>query len=492
MAEPILQHANFKTLGLKKQATPETPPANWGQLFYDQTAGKVRFIKQDGTVAELENETAATVVADSLGVLAHPALFFGTEEKTSNALVTDFLKNECMGTSPLSSGSGRIGLITPTGNFDTHCTGWICRALVLKNGSGERDLAKNALDLLAVIQNADGSWYAQYKPYTNNAGTSYDYAATPAGPTPLHQSGIPSGTSGNWKTELAAASVIHAMADYDAAVAPHNRYTTPVRKALDFLYALQQSMVGSAAGSSLLANCEYTGTKENVAIIGNSAYALLAMQAALDAYSAPLTTSPGGYDVETMANDLYGSITGVGWAGNAARYYNCTYPAASNVTSAAITPLKEKMAWTQGMSIAANIRWANSGYLTATDYSAQCALGIEFLLPLNMGQWGGQFYAPYVGAAQETTDEHAVGAAAMAIAMSEVDTALASTKYANQITCTQNFLKWLALDDGRVFGQVDEDSLLWRWKSTLPAAETTVEGYGFWALPSAMAIMAGA
>lgn len=427
-----------------------------------------------------------TTIINNTGLDGHPSLFFGTEEKTANVLVTSFIKEQCIGTSPLVGGTGKYGMAVPLGNIDTNCSGWMARALIDNAGAGEVALAKNILDLFAAIQNPDGSWYAQYNSYTNAAGTGYDFATTPAGPTPLHASGIPDGTSGDWKTELGVASIIFAMADYSLAVSNPALFVTEVRTALSFLRDMQASL-GAEFGGAMLANAQYDGSFDNVSITGNSAYCLLAMKRALDAYGTPLTTTTG-YDVETMANDLYTSIVTFTWAGDPARYYNCTYPAAMNATSVPIYPFKEKMGWTQGMTILANYEWVNSGYLTATSKVYQCELGIEFLLPLNMGQWGGQFYSPYVGLAEETTDEHTVSACAMLKAMTIVN----ASKYINQLNATTGFIRWLAIADGRVYGQVDSDSLLWRWKSSQQTAVPVVEGYGWWSLPSAMGLLAGA
>lgn len=502
-------------------------------------------------------QVVSTALATALNTLAvaPPSLFYGTEEKSTNALGTTFLKAELITTSPLIAGAGKIVLVTPTGNYGSIEAGWAARALIYKAGAGEVALAKNILDLLQLLQNADGSWYAQYNPYTDAAGTSYDNVTNLAGPTPLQLPGYATGTSGDFKPEIAAAMTAYAMADYDIATAGVI-YQTDVEQALDFLRTLQNNF-NVANTSNLLSNCLAGGVSNNVAILGNCALALLAMTRALTAYTAapPLRCNPSNYAVARMANDLYFSLTINGWAGDAANYYNATYPVSTN-TVVPILPFKEKMAYTQALCAWANYVFQNSAYwdsggsgtvntngtnvtwvsgttfrtdgswegkpitinavvytissvtsgtaliLTASagvqagvaysvatnsDNSYQAERALDFLLPLNTGQWGGQLHSPYLALAQETQDEFANGAALTVLSMQAVN----SVKYALQITSGQTFLKWLALSTGQVFGQVDKESVLWKWKSSVPG-DGSIEGYGWMSLPISVGLLTGA
>ena len=117
-----------------------------------------------------------------------------------------------------------------------------------------------------------------------------------------------------------------------------------------------------------------------------------------------------------------------------------------------------------------------------SDYSSQCELCLDFIIPLVGGQWGGIMYAPYYGAVGETQEEFAGYTGIMIKACSVVN----SSKYADDILRMKAFLKWLALEDGRLFDTVDEDGRLWRSKIDLE------EAYGFLALPVAQALYAGA
>ena len=116
-------------------------------------------------------------------------------------------------------------LASPTGNMNSYEGGYIALALIEKNGSGERDLARDILDLWASLQNADGSWYQQYNPYLNASG--------------VHESveQIDETYSGDLKVDSGAALLAWAMARYDE-VTSGTRYQSVVRKAMNFLRSL--------------------------------------------------------------------------------------------------------------------------------------------------------------------------------------------------------------------------------------------------------------
>jgi hypothetical protein len=95
-------------------------------------------------------------------------------------------------------------------------------------------------------------------------------------------------------------------------------------------------------------------------------------------------------------------------------------------------------------------------------------------------------YCPYTGAADETKDEFAGYAGLMAIALTTVN----PVKYASMISGLKSVLKWMALDDGRIYDCVDENGKLWRSKIA-PFGGAPTEGE-FLILPIAMALLAGA
>ena len=92
-------------------------------------------------------------------------------------------------------------------------------------------------------------------------------------------------------------------------------------------------------------------------------------------------------------------------------------------------------------------------------------------------------YCPYVGNVDETQEEFAGYTALMTISMNTVN----STKYAPMITKGIGLLRWMALEDGRIFDVAKPNSQLLVSKISL-----TEEGYGFLSLPSALSLLAGA
>lgn len=423
--------------------------------------------KIDETLEELlkDQGDSFSFTNNSVGVMENlsikPCLIMGTEIKSSNDLVTTYIKESCVL-------PGGILLAAPTGNMNSYEGGYAALALIEKNGAGDRTVAKEILDEFAGIQNADGSWYQQYAPYHNGSG-GHD-----------HVEETSNGISGDLKVDSGAAMLAWAMSRYDE-VTSGTIYKTYVQKALQFIRDLQYAHL-TAHGSNLIANLILDGETDTYAFLADSAECLMACHAALDAYGAPLLTS-GSYDVETLANNLYYSMTTVGWAGEITDYYHTTYPIDGQVLVPFV--FKEKLAYTQAMCAKANYEWVNSGYLTVADESHQCEDCLDFILPLTSGQWGGQFYAPYYGEVDETQEEFAGYTALMLWACSVVD----STKYADDITRMTAFLKWLALSDGRMYDCADEDGRLWRAK--VSGSTGLEEAYGFLVLPVAQALLSG-
>ena len=213
-----------------------------------------------------------------------PSLISGATIKESNNLATTYLKNSCI----LPTGAT---LASPTGNMNSYEGGYIALALIEKNGSGERDLARDILDLWAGLQNADGSWYQQYNPYLNASGVHE------------HVEQIDETYSGDLKVDSGAALLAWAMARYDE-VTSGTRYQSVVRKAMNFLRILQYAH-SVAHSTNLLGNLVYEGTIDTVALSADCGECLLSMTKVMDAYGDTLMTDPDGYSIKTMANDLY-------------------------------------------------------------------------------------------------------------------------------------------------------------------------------------------
>jgi len=389
-----------------------------------------------------------------------PALVSGAAVKTANNLVTTYLKNSCI----LPIG---VAVASPTGSMNSYEGGYIALALIEKNGAGERDLARDILDEFAEIQNADGSWYQQYNPYLNAAGV-HDRIDTVGG-----------GYSGDLKVDSGAALLAWAMSRYDE-VTSGTRYQSVVQKAMNFLRDLQYAHQ-VAHSTSLLGNLVYEGTIDTIALAADCAECLLSMKVAMDAYGDALTTDPAAYSVKTMANDLYYALCVFSWTGDAGRYYATSYPIGEQ-TEIPFT-YKEKLSFTAALCAWANYVFATSSYLTTSDYSSQAEKALDFINTITAGQWGGQQYCPYVGNADETQEEFAGYTALMTIAMDAVN----SSKYAVMIAKGVGLLRWMALEDGRIYDIVKPNGEL--LVSKLSASE---EGYGFMSLPVALGLLAGA
>jgi len=399
------------------------------------------------------------------GVNARANLFFGVDKKTSNNLVTDYLKQQCI-VPPF------VTVASPCGVMVSYEGGYMCRALIYKAGAGEVALAKSCLDEWAALQESDGSWYQQYYPYLNVAGSHTRVAE------------ISPGVSGDLKVDSGAALLAWAMADYDASVGPGSTvYQTQVKLALQWLRDAQYQML-VAGHPPLICNMKFEDTWDPVALAADCAEVLLAAKACLDQYGAGLTTS-GGYSVRTLADDLYDAMATYLWTGDAGRYYYTGYPLEAQ--PAIPFTYKQKISYAQALCARAIYTWATSGYLISPDYSAQAEKALDFITTITAGQWGGYLYVPYTGAADETRNEFSAYTAHVAEAMNVVN----ASKYADHITRCRNFIKWLALSDGRVYDYAMKSGELWVGEVAL-ASGVTAESYGFIALTSALGLLAGA
>jgi len=398
-------------------------------------------------------------------VYARPFRTFAAMEKAALDLATDYLKQYCI-MMPY------VTVASPVGKMVPYEGGYTCRALISKAGSGEVALAKSCLDVWAALQDTDGGWFQQYEPYLNAAG-SHDRVAE-----------IAPGVSGDLKVDSGAALLAWAMADYDTSQGGGSTvYKSTVQKALQFLRDAQVAFE-AAQGIKLVCNMKYQGSWDDVALAADCAEVLLAATKCLDQYGSDLLTS-GGYSVKTFADDLYNAMANYLWTGDAGRYYLTGYPA--DTQPAIPFTYKQKISYTQALSAWAIKRWATSGYLISSDYSAQSEKALDFINCLTAGQLGGQLYSPYYGALDETRNEYSVYAAQMALACNFVN----ASKYAHFITKFKNFLKNMALSDGRVYDFVTKQSELWITEVTL-ASGIKAEGYGFLALPPALGLLAGA
>jgi hypothetical protein len=410
---------------------------------------------------ESDTITFTSQVTGETGIMTRikPNLVSGAAVKSANNLVTTYLKNSCI--LPPA-----VAVAAPTGNMNSYEGGYIARALIFKNGTGERDLAKAVLDEFAELQNADGSWYQQYNPYLNAAGL-HDKVTTIGGEY-----------SGDLKVDSGAALLAWAMSDYDK-IGTTTIYKTYVQKALQFLRDLQYAHT-VAHGTGLISNMVYEGTTDTIALAADCAECLLAMTAAMDAYGDTLLTS-GGYSVKTMANDVYYSLCTSSWQGDAGRYYATSYPIGEQ-TEIPFT-YKEKISYTAALCAWAVFVFTGSGYRTVGDYSAQAEKALDFINTVTAGQWGGQLYCPYTGLADETQDEFSGYTALMLIAVNVVN----ATKYAQIITKGVGLLRWMALADGRLYDSVKSTGEL-----VVSSLSSSVEAYGFLSLDMAQALLAGA
>ena len=267
-------------------------------------------------------------------------LTYGPSVKAKNDVALDYFLNSLIL-------SGEAVVSSATGTMNSYEAGYAVLALLDYGGSSYYSMCEDILDLWALLQNADGSWYQQYNPYSPYAVVSE---------TSL-------GTDGDLKVDSGAALLAWAMSYYDQ-LTSGIRYKVNVQHALSFLRDLQYSHI-VAHSSNLLSNLILDGVTDTTALLADCGECLLSAKHAMDAYGGSLLTS-AGYSVKTLANDLYYSICVVGWRGSVALYFDTSYPYEQNTN----IPFnyKEKISYTQALCSWAIYEFATSAYLTASDY----------------------------------------------------------------------------------------------------------------------------
>lgn len=359
-------------------------------------------------------------------VLHRPCLVGGTNVKPSYALKTDWLKQHCIQHPYVTTAS-------PVGMMVSYEGAYTCLALLTIAGVGEVELAKNCLDEWVKLQKADGSYSQRFAPHLNAVGSHDEWE--------------------DLQVDSGAACLSWAMAKYDKDNASEI-YKAPVQLAFNFLREAQYGFA-YLGYPLLLCNHRIKGKWNYVAFAADCAEVLLATKFVLDAYGADLK-SEAGYSIKTFGNDLYYAMANYCYRGDAFRYFSTVYPYTAMPWGMEGYGLKEKYTFAQAMCPWSIYEWANSAYCTADDYSALAEKAIDFINAITIGRWGGYQYSPFYGAEDEDKREYAVYTAFMAMAMSSVNAA----KYADKITAARNFIKWLALDDGRVYDSVDENGVL--------------------------------
>jgi hypothetical protein len=390
-------------------------------------------------------------------MLTRPAILDGINVKTKIALVTDYLKQCCI-KPPACTVAG------PAGTMNSYEGGYMCRALILKNGSGERDLARDCLDHWVTLQKANGSFSQSYYPGLNVSGTHDE----------VEDLQVDSGT----------AVLCWAMAEYDnIGGGGGTRYKTVVQKGMAFLKELQTHILNKW-GVYLLSNMIKDGIYDDVALYADCGECLLAIKAILDTYGAGLTDSNGS-SVATLGNDLYDAIGYYAYAGDGGRYWFTGYP--DGQQPLVTFTYKEKLVVCQALTSWAVYVWYHSAYNTKPDYTGPCEKTLDCALCLSHGKWGGFIYSPYYGLKDETLYEYVTYTALMVMSMNAVN----ASKYANYITAGTNFLKWLHLGDGRCFDFVRPSGELDVGR-VLVAGIQAKEEFGWLALNPALALLAGA
>ena len=382
-------------------------------------------------------------------------LTYGPSVKEKNMVTLDYLLSSLIL-------NGEAVVSSATGTMNSYEAGYVVLALLQYGGASKYSLCQTILDLWATLQNADGSWYQQYNPYSPYAVVAQ----------------TSSGTDGDLKVDSGAALLSWAMSYYDQ-LTSGTRYKTKVQLALGFLRNLQYDHI-VAHGSNLISNIILDGVTDTTALLADCAECLLSAKHAMDAYGSTVTTN-SAYSVKTFANDLYYSMCVVGWRGSPALYFDTSYPYEQNTNIP--FDYKEKISYTQALCSWAIFEFAKSAYLTASDYTAGiCEPCLDYIITVTRGSWGGEFFCPYSGAGDESQDEFAGYSGLMSIAAQTVN----STKYASLIIGLKVFIQWLTLPDGRICDVADTTGKLWRSKLS-----SNVEG-GFLVLPIAIALLAGA
>jgi len=335
-----------------------------------------------------------------------------TNEKTSVAAIPlDHLKRLILPTNLPVANSG--GMIVP------YEGSYAILALLSKNDA----LAKDVLDKMVTLQNADGSWYQQYYPY--KPFTRYE----------------------DRKVDSGTALMAWAMADYDA------RNTTIIYKtawqlAAEFLHTLEWSLTSSA---SLLKNQVINGAVEDVAFAADVAEAVLGLTRGLDAYGATVLDS-GGHSVKDLITRLVAGIDGYMWR-PADYFYQTEYPlgAQSQTKPGVYITFKQLVTYTQALVAWALKNWDDK-YGTVGQHTQNVSDALDRVVAVNRGRWGGYLVHP-IYEPTDPPEEYAHYAALMKTAMETVN----ATRYARHIDETLKFMRWCSLSNGAVFDCVWPD-----------------------------------
>lgn len=297
--------------------------------------------------------------------------------------------------------------------------GYAVLALLFKNDS----LAKDVLDKILTLQNADGSWYQQYYPY--KPFTRYEDRKVDSG------------------TSLTA----WAMADYDA----RNTtilYKTAWQQAAEFLHTLEWALTSSA---SLLKNQVIEGVKEDVAFAADVAEAILGLTRGLDAYGETVLDS-GGHSVKDFAIRLIAGIDEYMWR-PADYFYQTEYPlgAQSQTKPGIYITFKQLVTYTQALVAWALKNWDDK-YGTTGQHTQNVSDALDRVVAVNRGRWGSYLTHPMYEST-DSPEEYPHYAALMKTAMETVD----STKYARHIDESLKFMRWCTLSNGAVLDCVWPD-----------------------------------
>ena len=375
-------------------------------------------------------------------IQTRPCLINGTQIKSSHALKRDWMKQHCIQHPYVTTAS-------PGGMMVSYEGSYMLLALMSVDWAGEKVLVKGCLDEWVKLQKPDGSWTQCFMPYLNVEGSHDEWE--------------------DLQVDSGAACLSWAMADYDKRNAS-TIYKEVVRKAFVFLRACQTSFMEQGY-PPLLCNHRLKGAWNYVAFAADCAEVLLATKRTLDTYGADLTNTDG-YSIKTYGNDLYEAVATYCYRGDEFRYFSTVYPYLAMPWGMEGIPLKEKYVFAQAICPWAIYEWAKSPYNTKPDYSALAEKTIDFINTLAVGRWGGYMYSPFYAAADEDKREYPIYTAFMALAMNAVN----ATKYADKIQACKNFVKWMALPDGRVYDTVDENGIL-RASSKLAVAPLVIERY---------------
>jgi hypothetical protein len=379
----------------------------------------------------------------------------------------------------------------PTGAIVSYESGYVCRALIYKNGAGERALAMAILDQVILIQLADGSWCQQYYPTKQRDGTFLCYA----------RAGEP---YKNIQVDSGAGMLSWAMADWDiAAGGGSTRYKTAVQLAWNFIEDCQLQHEAANPGSKMLANQRWdyglpTMKWNTDAFAADTAECILAGKFVLDAYGVG-TTNQRGTSIQTIVDGMYKSMVEKTWAGRLIitdlddNYFLTAYPLGVVPWLMPNNILPQAISYSQALCAYAVYAWVHSGYLPggSPDYSYVCERALNFAIALTQGKWGGFYYHPIgtiygkgiSGDGIGLYDEFPAFTSLMAIAMREIN----ATLYASHLTRAIDFIQYSNYNDGRCTNRVKIDGLI-----DLGEAGIMGDSMHFRCLNSSQALLAGA